>query len=100
MSVFGYVQWAFTRPKYALYTVEARLFEWKLIVDIPYQQLSEGALRALIEEFVTRDGTDYGVQETSLETKIQQVEGRLRNGLAVVVFDSLSESCDIVLRDK
>ena len=27
---------------------------------IPYNELSENALQALIEDFVTRDGTDYG----------------------------------------
>lgn len=48
-------------------------------VKIPYDQLSPEALHGVIEEFVTRDGTDYGEVEIPLETKIAQV-------LAVVVF--------------
>ena len=36
-------------------------------------QLSPEALRSLIEEFVTRDGTDYGAVERSVEEKIAQV---------------------------
>ena len=31
--------------------------------------LSEPALSGLIEEFVTRDGTDYGAQEPTLDNK-------------------------------
>ena len=39
---------------------------------VPYDQLSPEALQGVIEEFVTRDGTDYGEIEVSLETKISQ----------------------------
>ena len=68
-------------------------------MEIPYKQLSPETLQALIEEFVSRDGTDYGEQEVSLERKVMQVEERLNDGSAVLVFDSHSESCDIVVRD-
>ena len=36
-------------------------------VEIPASRLSTAALDGLIEEFVTRDGTDYGEQEHTLE---------------------------------
>ena len=39
-------------------------------LKIPYNQLSAEALRGIIENFVTRDSTDYGDIEISLETKI------------------------------
>ena len=68
-------------------------------MEIPYQQLSADALRALIEEFVSRDGTDYGEQEVPFERKVKQVENLLRNGTVVIVFDSHTESCDIVARE-
>lgn len=68
-------------------------------MEIPYQQLSADALRALIEEFVSRDGTDYGEQEVPLERKVKQVEDLLRNGSVAIVFDSHTESCDIVARE-
>ncbi len=42
-------------------------------VKIPYDQLSPEALKGVIEEFVTRNGTDYGEAEIPLETKIAQV---------------------------
>jgi uncharacterized protein len=40
---------------------------------IPHQNLSPEALHGVIEEFVTRDGTDYGLVEATLEQKINGV---------------------------
>ncbi len=37
---------------------------------IPHRELSPEALQGLIEEFVTRDGTDYGESEAALATKV------------------------------
>jgi len=68
-------------------------------VKIPYDQLSPEALQGVIEEFVTRDGTDYGEIEVSLDTKISQVLGQLKSGKAVIVFDQGSETCTILKSD-
>jgi uncharacterized protein YheU (UPF0270 family) len=46
---------------------------------------------------VTRDGTDYGAVEQSVETKIAQVEAQLASGEARIVFDPDSETANIVL---
>jgi hypothetical protein len=64
-------------------------------MDIPWQNLEPDTLRALIEEFVTRSGTDYGDKEISLETRVHQVQELLRTGKAKIVFDPETESCDI-----
>ena len=64
-------------------------------VKIPYDQLSPDALEGVVDEFVTRDGTDYGESEVPLETKINQVMDQLRTGEAVIVFDAESETCNI-----
>lgn len=66
---------------------------------IEIAQLSAGALDGLIEEFVTRDGTDYGAQEQSLESKKRAVRRQLERGDIVIVFDAASESCNIVPRE-
>ena len=65
-------------------------------LKISYDQLSMEALQGVIEEFVTRDGTDYGEIEVSLETKISQVLGQLKSGKAVIVFDQKTETCTIL----
>lgn len=50
-------------------------------------------------EFVTRDGTDYGEIEVSLETKISLVLGQLKSGKAVIIFDQKTETCTILKND-
>lgn len=68
-------------------------------LQIPIDSLSPEALGGLVEEFVTRDGTDYGIQERTLEEKKAILLQRLRRGEAVIVFDSESESCHIVPKE-
>ena len=70
-----------------------------MAVVIPHDQLSKEALNGLIEEFVTRDGTDYGPTEVSLETKISQIRAQLNNKTAVIVFDPASQTCNILPAD-
>ena len=65
-------------------------------IKIPYKQLSPEALQGLIEQFVCRDGTDSGHIETPFEDKVAQVIKQLDSGVAVLVFDQVSESCDII----
>ena len=59
--------------------------------------LSADAVRGLVEEFVTRDGTDYGAVEQSVEGKIACVMGQLESGEARIVFDPETESANIVM---
>jgi uncharacterized protein len=59
---------------------------------IPHSQLSPTALRAVVEEFVTRDGTDH----TSVERRIEVVLRQLDAGKVVVHFDDDTETCNIV----
>jgi uncharacterized protein YheU (UPF0270 family) len=68
-------------------------------LKIPYAHLNPETLHGVIEEFVTRDGADYGEIEVSLETKIQQVLNQLKSGKAVIVFDQESETCNILVSD-
>ena len=68
-------------------------------VIVPFDKLESETLNNLIEEFVTRDGTDYGAVEVSLETKTFQVFNQLKSGKAVVVFDNHSETCTILRSD-
>jgi len=69
------------------------------IVRIPYDQLSPDTLRAVIEEFVTRDGTDYGEIEVPLEQKVRQVYKELRSGKALILFDTGDQTCNIFAKE-
>jgi uncharacterized protein YheU (UPF0270 family) len=65
---------------------------------IPYEQLSSDALQGLIEEFITREGTDYGIEEVSLSIKVEQIRVQLSRREVVVVFDVASETVSILSR--
>ena len=65
-------------------------------VVIPPDQLRADVLRGLIEEFVTRDGTDYGAVEQSVEQKLAAVIAQLESGEAQLVFDPETETANIV----
>jgi len=65
---------------------------------IPYEQLSPDALQGLIEEFITREGTDYGWEEVPLATKVAQVQRQLQRREVVIVFDEKTESVSLLPR--
>lgn len=65
------------------------------LVDVPMAQLAPDTLQAVVESFVLREGTDYGVQELPLATKVAQVIKQLQRGEARIVFDPVTESVDI-----
>ena len=44
--------------------------ETEQLLEIPVGRLDGETLRRLIEEFVTREGTDYGTREKSLDQKV------------------------------
>lgn len=68
-------------------------------MKVPVDAISPETLTNLIEEFVTRDGTDYGEQEVPLQTRVEQVRRQLGSGEAVVWFDQATESVSIFSRD-
>jgi hypothetical protein len=65
------------------------------IVAIPWSELAPDTLQALIESFVLREGTDYGMHELPLPSKVSQVRKQLERGEAQIVFDPATESVDI-----
>lgn len=70
------------------------------MVVVPYDRLPEATLHRLIEEFVTRDGTDYGIQEVPLEKRVENVMRQLRQGATFVVFDEQTESANLITREQ
>jgi len=67
-------------------------------MDIPHEELSDVALRGIIEEFITREGTEYGASEVPLDTKVAQVAAQIRRGEVVIDFDPVTDTVDIRLR--
>ena len=65
-------------------------------VEVPHTDLPPGTLRRLAEEFVTRDGTDYGAREKTLDEKVAALMRRLRRGEAAIMYESESQTISIV----
>ena len=65
-------------------------------MNISPDDLSQEALRGIIEEYVSREGTEYGVREYSLEEKVQQVLRQLQRGEIGIDYDPDSQSCQLI----
>ena len=63
---------------------------------IPIEELDAETLQNIVESVVLREGTDYGEEELSFATKVEQLLTQLRNGEAVLQYSELHESVDIV----
>ena len=65
-------------------------------IEVPYQDINPETLHNMIEEFVSRDGSDWGDSGGSMEDKIKQVLRQFESGKIKVVFDLTSQSANIV----
>jgi uncharacterized protein YheU (UPF0270 family) len=79
------------------FAVASRHCQTEVPMLIPYDQLEVDTLTRLIEDFVTRDGTDNG-DDTPLETRVLRVRQALTKGQALIVFDPESEQCQLMLK--
>lgn len=59
---------------------------------IPAALLSPRALIGLVEEFITREGTDYGVREHTFDEKRADVMRLISAGEVLILFDAETES--------
>ncbi len=71
----------------------------KKLMIIQHDKLSPEALQALIEEFVTRDGTDTGYEKKSFENDVAMVKRQVKRGDAVIVYDQNIKTSNIVPKD-
>lgn len=69
-------------------------------VEVPYEQLPPETLRKVIEDLVTRDGTDYGDIEKTLEQKAAALLKLLERGEAKLVVDLATESIGLMTREE
>jgi uncharacterized protein len=60
---------------------------------LPHRRLSPKALHGVIEAFVTREGTDDGLEDIPLATNVFQVQHQRDAGTAVIVYDEATDCC-------
>jgi uncharacterized protein len=61
-------------------------------MHVPHQLLTAGALRAIVEEFVTRDGTDHSAVEQRIELVLRQLDA----GSIELHFEKETVTCNIL----
>ncbi len=59
---------------------------------IPHTLLSPVTVRTVVEEFVTRDGTDHSSVDRRVDTVLRQLDA----GLVELHFDGRTETCNIL----
>lgn len=59
-------------------------------------RLGAEVLQALLEDFASRDGTDYGAREFTLEQKAEQLRRQLELSELALLYDADSEQWDLV----
>jgi uncharacterized protein YheU (UPF0270 family) len=59
---------------------------------IPYTKLAPATLRSVVQEFVTRDGTDH----SSVERRVESVLRQLEAGRVELHFDDQTQTSNIV----
>ena len=68
------------------------------MIEIPLSKLSSEALRGVIDEFIMREGTDYGHADYCIEQKRQQVMAQLEQHKAMITFDPQTETTSILIK--
>jgi uncharacterized protein YheU (UPF0270 family) len=69
-------------------------------MEIPYEKLSPEALEGVIDDFILREGTDYGASEVGHESKRAQVLRQLQKEKIKLVYEPGSESITLLTLDE
>lgn len=65
-------------------------------IEVPSEALSVEALDGIIDNFILREGTDYGAQEVSRSAQIQRVQKQIDKGDVKIVYDPNTESVTLM----
>lgn len=70
------------------------------MILVPKERLSVEIVRQIILEYVSREGTDYGHGDWTMDEKVAQVMLQLERGEVVITYDDITETCNLLLRDE
>jgi uncharacterized protein YheU (UPF0270 family) len=70
------------------------------MIEIPPNRLADEILVSIIEEFINREGTDYGKQEVQLDLQIKKARSKIIRGDVLIMFDPKTESCNLITKEE
>lgn len=65
-------------------------------VDVPFESIKPEILDAILESFILREGTDYGEQELSMNSKVARLKQQYWRGDIKLIYDPVSDSVTFV----
>jgi uncharacterized protein YheU (UPF0270 family) len=69
-------------------------------IHVPYADLPAATLDAIVEDFCSRDGTDYAEVELTQAQRVALLMGQLERGEAHILFEATTETLRIVTSDE
>lgn len=66
------------------------------LLRIPLERVDPEVLVSMLEEYASRDGTDYGARELSLDEKVSNLRRQLQSGELAIAYDLASEQWDLL----
>jgi len=79
--------------------MEDSVLEDSVPVEVTWDRLEADVLRGLVEEFVSREGTEYGATEVLLERKVKAVIAQLKSKKAAITFDPETQTTHIISKE-
>ena len=70
------------------------------MIEIPPNKLADEILVSIIEEFINREGADYGKQEVKLDVQIKRARSKIMRGDVLIMFDPKTESCNLITKEE
>lgn len=65
-------------------------------VEVPYERINADTLKKMVQEFVTRDGADWGDAGCTLAEKVDQVLEQLKSRKVRIVLDLRSQTANFI----
>ncbi len=69
-------------------------------IAIDPKLLTAEVLESILEEYILREGTDYGTVDISLAQKTMQLNKQVNLGDIIIVFDPQSESVTLMTKNE
>ncbi len=64
------------------------------------KQLTPQALLGVVDNFILREGTDYGQEEMDYDQKREALMRKINNGEAVITFDADTQTITILSKEE
>ncbi len=67
---------------------------------VPLERIDDQVVQALLEEYASRDGTDYGERELTLAEKAGNLRSQLEAGEICILYHHPTQAWDLVGSDR